>query len=180
MQPPFELPLGELWMTYKHQSWHPQYKVPPQQQELKYRKENGPPESPCQTLRELEAEFESCFLCVLVTWMDTCQKCLPVSQFAHHHCWRTVKLSLQSDSIKLKKAQRTDEQILKFRLLMLFISFVCELLKSSEFCRTVINMVSSVRKQFFILDKKITNKEVTQWLKYWLRISTPSSTSSWS
>ena len=39
MQPPCELPLGELWMTYKHQSRPPQHKAPSQQQELKYRKE---------------------------------------------------------------------------------------------------------------------------------------------
>lgn len=171
MQPPCELPLGELWMTHKHQSWHPQCKVPSQQQELKYRKENGPPQFSCQTHRELEAEFESCFLCVLLTWMDSCQKCLLVSQFAHYHYWRTAKPSLQSDSSRLKEAQKTDEQILTFRLLRLFISFVCELLKSSEFCRSVINMVLSVRKQIFILEKKITNQEVIQWLKYWQRIS---------
>lgn len=56
-------------------------------------------------------------------------------------------------SIKLKEAQKTDEQILKFRVLILFASFVCELLKSSELCRTVITTVISVRKQFFILAK---------------------------
>lgn len=59
---------------------------------------------------------------------------------------------------------------------MLFIYFVCELLKSNEFYRTVINIISLVRKQFFIVEKKVTDKKVIPWLKYRLRISTPSST----
>lgn len=36
MQPPCELPLRELWMTYKHQSRPPQHKAPSQENELKY------------------------------------------------------------------------------------------------------------------------------------------------